>query len=204
MNQGKLEVVKEEMARVNINILGISELKCTGMGKFNSDEHYIYYCGQEFLRRNGVAIIANQSPKCSTWMQSQKRQDDLCSFPRQIIQNHGNPCQCPISYAEEISYLSNEISRCWGDRVGYSTFNDLDPRSASCVLFAYSSLDLPLSITSLPRPLPSTSSDLRGFLGLSGSTSAVSEAATGGGQSFPPWSCLFCLAQWFLFARRTL
>ena len=54
MNQGKLEVVKQEMARVN-NILGISELKCIGMGKFNSDDHYIYYCGQESLRRNGVA-----------------------------------------------------------------------------------------------------------------------------------------------------
>ena len=57
MNQGKLEVVKQEMARVNINILGISELKLTGMGEFNSDDHYIYYCGQESLRRNGVAII---------------------------------------------------------------------------------------------------------------------------------------------------
>ena len=56
MNQGKLEVVKQEMARVNVNILGISELKWTGMGEFNSDDHYIYYCGQESLRRNGVAI----------------------------------------------------------------------------------------------------------------------------------------------------
>ena len=55
MNQGKLEVVKQEMARMNINILGISELKWTGMGEFNSDDHYIYYCGQESLRRNGVA-----------------------------------------------------------------------------------------------------------------------------------------------------
>ena len=60
MNQGKLEVVKQEMARVNINILGISELKWTGMGEFNSDDHYIYYCGQESLRRNGVAIIVNK------------------------------------------------------------------------------------------------------------------------------------------------
>ena len=59
MNQGKLEVVKQEMARVNINILGISELKWTGMGEFNSDDHYIYYCGQESLRRNGVPIIVN-------------------------------------------------------------------------------------------------------------------------------------------------
>ena len=60
MNQGKLEVVKQEMARVNVNILGISELKWTGMGEFNSDDHYIYYCGQESLRRNGVAIIVNK------------------------------------------------------------------------------------------------------------------------------------------------
>ena len=60
MNQGKLEVVKEEMARVNVNILGISELKWTGMGEFNSDDHYIYYCGQESLRINGVAIMVNK------------------------------------------------------------------------------------------------------------------------------------------------
>ena len=60
MNQGKLEVVKQEMARVNINVLGISKLKWTGMGKFNSDDHYIYYCRQESLRRNGVAIMVNK------------------------------------------------------------------------------------------------------------------------------------------------
>ena len=60
MNQGKLEVVKQEMARVNVDILGISKLKWTRMGEFNSDDHYIYYCGQESLRRNGVAIIVNK------------------------------------------------------------------------------------------------------------------------------------------------
>ena len=60
MNHSKLEVVKQEMARVNVNILGISELKWTGMGEFNSDAHYIYYCGQESLRRNAVAIIVNK------------------------------------------------------------------------------------------------------------------------------------------------
>ena len=60
MNQGKLEVVKQELARVTIDILGISELKWTGMGEFNSDDHYIYYCGQESLRRNGVAIIVKK------------------------------------------------------------------------------------------------------------------------------------------------
>ena len=63
MNQGKLEVVKQEMARVNIDILGISELKWTGMGEFNSDDHYIYSYGQEFLRRNGVAIMVNKRSK---------------------------------------------------------------------------------------------------------------------------------------------
>ena len=72
MNQGKLDVVKQEIGRVNINILGISELKWTGMGEFNSAPHYIYYCGQESLRRNGVVIIVSKSPKCSTWMQFQK------------------------------------------------------------------------------------------------------------------------------------
>ena len=60
MNQGKLEVVKQEMATVNVDILGISELKWTGMGEFNSDDHYIYYCGQESLRRNGVVIMVNK------------------------------------------------------------------------------------------------------------------------------------------------
>ena len=73
MNPGKWEVVKQEMGRVNVNILGISELKWTGMGEFNSDDHYIYYCGQE-----------------------PKLQDDLCSFPRQTVQyHHGNPSLCP-------------------------------------------------------------------------------------------------------------
>ena len=65
VNQGKLEMVKQEMARVNVDILGISELKWTGMGEFNSDDHYIYYCGQESLRRNGVAILVNKR----VWMQ---------------------------------------------------------------------------------------------------------------------------------------
>ena len=60
INRGKLEVVKQEMERVNVNILGISKLKWTGMSEFNSDDHYIYYCGQESLRRNGVAIIVNR------------------------------------------------------------------------------------------------------------------------------------------------
>ena len=63
MNQGKLEVVKQEMARVNIDILGVSELKWTGMGRFNSDDHYTYFCGQQSLRRNGVALIVNKKAR---------------------------------------------------------------------------------------------------------------------------------------------
>ena len=66
MNQGRLEVVTQEMVRVNINILGISKLKLTGMGEFNSDDHCIYYCGQESLRRNGAAIMVKKSTKCTT------------------------------------------------------------------------------------------------------------------------------------------
>ena len=72
MNQGKLKVFKQVLARVNINILGISEIKWVGMGNFNSDDHYIYYCEQESLRRNGVALSQQKSLKCSTWLQSQK------------------------------------------------------------------------------------------------------------------------------------
>ena len=71
MNQGKLKVIKQKMTKVNIDIYRISELKWTGMVEFNSVDHHIYYCGQESLRRNGVAIIVNESLKCSTWVQSQ-------------------------------------------------------------------------------------------------------------------------------------
>ena len=95
MNQGKLEMVKQEMARMNIDILGISKLKWTGMGEFNSDDHYIYYCGQESLGRKGVAIMVNKSPKFITWMQSQRQQNDLCLIPRQTIQYHSYPSLCP-------------------------------------------------------------------------------------------------------------
>ena len=68
MNQGKLNVTKQEMARVNTDILGISELKWTRMGEFNSDDHYMYYYVQESLKRNGVTLIVNKSPKCSIWL----------------------------------------------------------------------------------------------------------------------------------------
>ena len=94
MNQGKLEVVKQEMAKVNINILGISELKWIGMGEFNSDDHYIYYCGQESLKRNGVAIMVNKRVQNAVLGCNLKKQNDLCSFPRQTIQYHANPSLC--------------------------------------------------------------------------------------------------------------
>ena len=73
MNQSKFEVVKQEMVRMNIDILGIRELTWMGLDEFNSGDHYIYYCGQEFLRRNGVALIVNKSLKCNSWAQTQDR-----------------------------------------------------------------------------------------------------------------------------------
>ena len=85
-NQGKMEVVKQEMARVNIGILGINELKWTGMGEFISD----FYHWQESLRSNGVALIVNKRVG-NTQVQYQKRQNDLSSFPRKTIQHHSNP-----------------------------------------------------------------------------------------------------------------
>ena len=95
MNQGKLEVVKQEMARVNINILGISELKWTGIGEFNSDNHYAYYWGQESFRRNGVVIIVNKRVQNAVLGCSLKKDRRICLFPRQIIQYHSNPSLCP-------------------------------------------------------------------------------------------------------------
>ena len=94
MNQGKLEVVKQEMARVNIDILGISELKWTGMGEFNSDDDYIYYSGQESLRRNGVAIIVNKRVQSAVLGCNLITNRMICSFPRQTIQYHSNPSLC--------------------------------------------------------------------------------------------------------------
>ena len=85
MNQGKLGVIKQELARVNMDILGISKLKWTGMGEFNADDHYVYYCGQESLRRNGVAIIVNESLKCSTWVQSQNNRMISVHFQDKLL-----------------------------------------------------------------------------------------------------------------------
>ena len=91
MNQGKLEVVKQEMARVNVDMLGISKLKWTGMGEFNSDDHYIYYCGQESLRRNGVDIMVNKRVQNEVRGRNLKNHRMICSFLRQTIQYHSNP-----------------------------------------------------------------------------------------------------------------
>ena len=87
----KARMLKWFAIYISSNILGISELKWTGMDKFNSEDHNIYYCGQESLRINRVALIVNKSLKCSTWVQSQKQQNDLCLCPRQTIQYHSNP-----------------------------------------------------------------------------------------------------------------
>ena len=100
MKQDKLHMVKQEMARVNIDILGISELKWMRMGEFNSDDHYIYYHGQESLRRNRVDLIVNKNPKSNTCLQSQKWQNDLGLFLRQTIQHHNNSGLCPTSNAK--------------------------------------------------------------------------------------------------------
>ena len=90
MNQGKLEVVKQEMARVNVNILGISELKWTGMGEFNSEDHYIYYCRQESLRRNGVAIMVNKRVRNAV-LGCNLKNDTMIS-----VRFQGKPCNITI------------------------------------------------------------------------------------------------------------
>ena len=95
MNQGKLEVVKQEMARVNVDILGFSKLKWTGMGEFNSDDHYIYYCGQESLRRNGAAFMVNKRVQNAVLGCNLKNKRMIGLFPRQTTQYHSNPSLCP-------------------------------------------------------------------------------------------------------------
>ena len=101
MNQGKLEVVKQEMARVNVDILGISKLKWTEMGEFNSDDHYIYHCRQESLRRNGVAIIVNKSLKCSTWCNLKNDRMIYVRFQRKPFNIIVIPVYAPTSNTEE-------------------------------------------------------------------------------------------------------
>ena len=101
LNQGKLEVVKQEMARVNIEILGISELKWNGIGEFNSDNHYIYYCGQESLRRNGVALIVNKRVRNAVLGCNLKKDRMISVCPRQTFQNHITQAYAPARNAEE-------------------------------------------------------------------------------------------------------
>ena len=95
MNQGKLKVVKQEMARVNVDILGIRELKWTGMGEFKSDDHYIYYCRQDSLRRNGVAIMVNKRVQNAVLGCNLKNDRMISVRLRQTIQYHCNPSLRP-------------------------------------------------------------------------------------------------------------
>ena len=95
MNQGKLDVVKQEMPRLNISILGIIELKWTGMGGFNLNNHYIYYCGQESLGRNGVAPTVNKRVQIAVLGCNLKNDRMICLFLRQTIQHVSNPSLCP-------------------------------------------------------------------------------------------------------------
>ena len=111
MNQGKLEVVKQEMARMNVNILGISELRWTGMGEFNSDDHYIYYCVQESLRRNGVAIIVNKSPKCILGCNLKNDRTISVHFPGKPFNITVIQVYVPTSNAEEA-----EVERFYEDQ----------------------------------------------------------------------------------------
>ena len=111
MNQGKVEVVKQEMARVNINIPGISEIKWTGMGEFNSDDHYIYYCGQETLRRNGVAIIVNKRIQ-NTVLRCNLKNDRMIS-----VQFEGKPFNITViqAYAPTSNAEETEVERFYED-----------------------------------------------------------------------------------------
>ena len=107
MNQGKLEVVKQEMARVNINILGISELKWTGMGEFNSDDHYTYYCGQESLRRNGTALTINKRAQNAVLEYSLKN-DRMIS-----IHSQGKPFNITVIQVYALTNNAEEAEVKW-------------------------------------------------------------------------------------------
>ena len=111
MNQGKLEVVKQEMAKVNVDILGISELKWTGMGEINSDDHYIYYCGQESLRRNGVALIVNRRVQ-NIVLRCNLKNDRMISVCFQ-----GKPFSITVIqvYAPTSNTEEAEVERCYED-----------------------------------------------------------------------------------------
>ena len=111
MNQGKLEVVKQEMARVNVDILGIGELRWTGMGEFNLDDHYIYYCRQESLRRNGVAIIVNKRVRNEV-LGCNLKSDRMIS-----VHFQGKPFSIAISqvYAPTSNAEEAEVEQCYED-----------------------------------------------------------------------------------------
>ena len=110
MNQGKLEVVKQERTRVNIDILGISELKWTGMGKFNSDDHYIYYCGQESIRRNGVSLIVNKRVQ-NTVLVCNLKNDSIIS-----VHFQGNPLNIMVIQVYAPIYAKeDEVERFYED-----------------------------------------------------------------------------------------
>ena len=111
MIQGKLEVVGQEMARVKVDTLGISELKWTGMGDFNSDDHYTYYCGQESPRRNGVAIRVNKEPKCSTWMQSQNDRMTSARFQGKPFSIMIIQAYAPTSNSEDLKLGSTKTHK---------------------------------------------------------------------------------------------
>ena len=128
MNQGKLEVVKQEMARVNVDILGISDLKWTGMGEFNSDDHYIYYCGQESLRRNEVAIMVNKRLQNAV-LGCNLKNDRMISvrfqgkpFNITVIQVYASPVMLKklklnrFNYEDLQDFL--ELTRDWNAKVG--------------------------------------------------------------------------------------
>ena len=108
MNQGKLEVVKQEMARVNVDILRISEIKWTGMGEFNSDDHYIYYCGQESLRRNGVAIMVNKRVGNAVRSDQISRSVVSDSLRPHELQHARPPCPSPTPGVHSDSHPSSQ------------------------------------------------------------------------------------------------
>ena len=107
MNQGKLEAVKQEMARENVDILGISELKWTGMGEFNSGDHYIYYRGQESLRRNGIVLIVNKSLKCSSVVKSQNGRMISVHFQGKPFNITAIQVYAPITNAKKLKLNSS-------------------------------------------------------------------------------------------------
>ena len=127
MNQGKLEVVKQEMARVNVDILGISELKWTGMGEFNPDDHYIYYCGQESLRRNGVAIMIKKRVQNAV-LGCNLKNDRMIS-----VRLQGKPFNVTVTqvYAPTSNAEEAEVERFYEDLQDLLELTSLPPKKMS-------------------------------------------------------------------------